>query len=344
MPITIQKSNQLKSIAILMMLCLHLFNRDYKELFQPLVFIGNQPLSYYISLFSDACVPIFAFVSGYGLYFKFRQKKQSYYSDNLTRLKKLYLNYWIIILLFPVILGLVLGFDGYPGSWFKLILNVTAIDPSYNGASWFLTTYILFVLTSGLWFTLLEKLNPIIFLLTLLIIYLIAFYFRIYNSAIFENRVFDWVHRQSALYFCTLFQFMLGAFALKFDWNDKVTRFFKQFRFKNTIILLCIAFLIAAHGVVQNFVVAPFTGLAFIFLFLQLDLRELLNKIIDFFTPHSTNIWLVHMFFYMIYFPDFIYSVKYVPLIFGLLVLVSVLSSYLIKFFEKPLSSLLFSR
>ena len=73
MEITIQKSNQLKSIAILMMLGLHLFNREYTGLFQPLIFMGAQPLSYYLSLFCDACVPIFAFVSGYGLYFKFKQ-------------------------------------------------------------------------------------------------------------------------------------------------------------------------------------------------------------------------------------------------------------------------------
>lgn len=78
MQITLQKSNQLKSIAILMMLCLHLFNRDHHGLFTPLVFIGQQPLSYYISLFSDACVPIFAFVSGNVIY-KFTNR--SYSSD-----------------------------------------------------------------------------------------------------------------------------------------------------------------------------------------------------------------------------------------------------------------------
>jgi surface polysaccharide O-acyltransferase-like enzyme len=68
MEISIQKTNQLKSVAILMMLCLHLFNQDYHGLFQPLLFVGSQPLSYYVSLFCDACVPIFAFVSGYGLF------------------------------------------------------------------------------------------------------------------------------------------------------------------------------------------------------------------------------------------------------------------------------------
>lgn len=84
MGILIQKSNQLKSIAILMMLSLHLFNRDYNGLFEPLIFVGEMPLSYYISLFSDACVPIFAFVSGYGLYNSYKNSPSSY----LKKIKK----------------------------------------------------------------------------------------------------------------------------------------------------------------------------------------------------------------------------------------------------------------
>lgn len=77
--ITLQQSNQLKSIAILMMLFLHLFNRDYKGLFEPLIFMGQNPLSYYISMFCDACVPIFAFVSGYGLYYSYINSKNLYF-------------------------------------------------------------------------------------------------------------------------------------------------------------------------------------------------------------------------------------------------------------------------
>ena len=116
--ITVQKSNQLKSIAILMMLCLHLFNREYKDLFQPIIFVGDQPLSYYISLFCDACVPIFAFVTGYGLFFKFNQSRDTFKTSNLIRIKILYINYWIILILFAVILGLIVGKNGYPGDLF----------------------------------------------------------------------------------------------------------------------------------------------------------------------------------------------------------------------------------
>src|SRR5690606_14574283 len=116
MIITVQKSNQLKAIAIMMMLLLHLFNREHAGLFVPLVFVGEQPLSYYISLFCDACVPIFAFVSGYGLYYKYTQNAKSYGKHNTGRLRNLYLTYWIILLLFAVILGFLLGSGTHPGS------------------------------------------------------------------------------------------------------------------------------------------------------------------------------------------------------------------------------------
>ncbi len=332
MEITIQKSNQLKSIAILMMLFLHLFNQDYKDLFEPIFFVGKQPLSYYISLFCDACVPIFAFVSGYGLYFKYVQNPKIYGNANNTRLKKLYINYWIILLLFAVILGFFLSKPGYPGSFLKFFLNITAISPTYNGAWWFLTVYILFVLNSAFWFQLLNKLNPYFFLIILLVVYGIAFYFRIYKDSLFENPILQWLHLQTALYFCTLMQFMLGAFALKFKWYSKISQLFVQISFKNIIVLSLIAVLVIFHGFVTNFIVAPLTALGFIFLFLQLNIPLFINNLLDFFTPHATNIWLIHMFFYMIYFKEFIYSPKYVIPIFLFLIGCCVISSYVVNF------------
>ena len=329
--ISIQKTNQLKSIAILMMLCLHLFNRDYNGLFQPLLFIGSQPLSYYISLFSDACVPIFAFVSGYGLYYSYVNSKDQYANKNKERAKKLYVRYWIILFVFVVLLGLALGKEGYPGSWQKFLLSFTGIKTFYNGAWWFFTIYILFVFTSQFWFKLLDKLNPYFYLSVLLIIYGIAFYFRIYKGNIFDNSIVHWLHTQGALYFCTLFQFMLGAFALKFQWHKKVTDALARIKYKNLFALLGIIGLIVFHGIVPNFIVAPFTALGFIFLFLQMNFGKSIEKGLDFFTPHSTNLWLVHMFFYLIYFKDLIYAPQYPLLIFGWLILWCLVASFFIN-------------
>lgn len=338
-PISVQKSNQLKSIAILMMLCLHLFNRDYVGLFQPLLFIGKQPLSYYISLFSDACVPIFAFVSGYGLYYKYVQNKNTYKKDNIQRLKKLYINYWIVLVFFAIALGLIVGKEGYPGSFSKLILNISGLDPSYNGAWWFFTTYVFFVLTSKFWFGLLDTINPYLYLLALFLVYLMAFYFRIYKTDIFDYIVLNWLHKQSALYFCTLFQFMLGVFALKFNWHHKVSTVFNHLKQGSLAAIIVIILAIVFHGIVPNFVIAPFTALVFMFMFLQIKLSVFLNRSLDYFKPHSTNIWLIHMFFYMIYFSDFIYSFQYVPLIFFVLLGMCLLSSSVVNFINQKIAA-----
>lgn len=323
-----------------MMLFLHLFNRDYKGLFEPLLFIGKQPLTYYISLFCDACVPIFAFVSGYGLYYKYMQNNTVFVKDNFTRLKKLYLNYWIIILIFPVIIGLLIDFSGYPGSWGRLLLNFSGINPNYNGAWWFFTVYVLFVLTSKFWFSILNKLNPILSIILLFAIYLIAFYFRVYRANLSENSFLNYLQNQTAFFFCTLFQFMLGAFALKYKWNQVISKYFWNLKFKNVIIVGIISLLVLFHVVIPNFIVAPFTALGFIFLYCQLNLSETIQKIIDFFTPHSTNLWLIHMFFYLIFFPTFIYSFKYPVIIFSVLVLICVLCSFVINFINKKIQKI----
>lgn len=331
MKITLQQSNHLKAIAILMMLCLHLFNRDYTNLFQPLLFIGKQPLSYYISIFSDACVPIFAFVSGYGLFYKFQNDKTTYLKGNIARIKKLYINYWIVLVVFAVALGLILNKDGYPGSYQTFLLNISGVNPSYNGAWWFFTTYILFVITSKFWFTIINKIHPLVYLGILLIIYLVAFYFRVYQTNLFSNSILNYLQTQTALYFCTLFQFMLGAFVLKWNISGKIQNKLNNLKFKNLIGFFLIAGLIIMHGIIPNFIVAPFTGLFFILIYSQLDLPNYVNKSLDFLTPHATNMWLIHMFFYMIYFPEFIYSFKYPLVIYSVLVILCILSSSIVN-------------
>jgi hypothetical protein len=273
MPITFQKSNQLKSIAILMMLVLHLFNRDYKGLLSPLLFL----------------------------------------------------------ILFVVVLGWLLGKEGYPGTWQQFLLTFTGVQAYYNGAWWYFTIYILFIFTSRFWFGLLEKVNPYFYLGLLFLIYFIAFYFRIYKPTIFEYPVLQWLHTQGALYFCTLFQFMLGAFALKYHWHGKVSAWFDRIGYSNLIGITGIILLIIIHGLIPNFVIAPFTALGFIFLFLQINWGRSIDKALDFFTPHSTNLWLVHMFFYLVYFKEIIYAPQYPVFIFGWLVLWCLIASYLVN-------------
>ncbi|MEJ2900621.1 acyltransferase [Acinetobacter sp. NS-4] len=334
MEITIKQSNHLKSIAILMMLFLHLFNTlDYEGLFTPLIYIGEKPLVFYLSLFSDACVPIFAFVSGFGLYYKYKQNREKYnLRSNVKRIYSLYKIYWIILFIFVLGLGLFMQVDGYPGDLSKFLLAFSGLTASsYNGAAWFFTIYVLFVIFSKPIFQILDRFPKSVFI-SLLALYFVAFYFRVYKADIFNNAVLHWLHTNLALFGTTLFQFLLGAYTLKYSWKEKVSIFFEKIPLRNVSANIGIIGLILFHAYIPNFIVAPITGLGFILLFTQMNLPKFIENILDFLTPHATNIWLAHMFFYLIFFRDFIYSPKYVIPIFVLLVICCVVTSYVVNF------------
>lgn len=332
MEISVRQSNQLKAIAILFMLMLHLFNTlNYQNLFTPLAFAGEKPLIYYVSLFGDSCVPMFCFVSGYGLFYKYTKKPETYLRDNMTRLKKIYINYWVILLLFVVGLGLFLGKADFVGPWTRVLFNATGIINSYNGAWWFLFIYILLVLTSPLSFRWVSKSNPYIILAVCTILYAIAFYFRVYRTSTSGYAIVSWLHNEAALFGTSFLPFITGAVSLSMKWQTNLTLKLQQVKYKSLLCVAGIIALVVLHAVIPNFIIAPFLAIPFIFLFLQVRWPEWINSVLDFLAPHATNMWLVHMFFYKLYFEQFVYSFKYVPVIFLVLVLCSVASSYVIN-------------
>lgn len=316
-----------------MMLCLHLFNRDYKGLYEPLVFVGNQPLAFYVSYFCDVCVPIFAFVSGYGLYFKYQQNKVNYNKGNLKRLKKLYLNLWVVIVLFPITLGFLFQKEEFLISFTKLFFNITAIQVSYSSIWWYFTTYVLIVMSSPILFYATKKYNSYLILLLSFIIYGIAFYFRVYRTDIFDNDFLRWIHFQGSRYGLVQFEFLLGALAFKENWNHQFSILCSKIRYRNITVVLLIILLIASRAIIPNFFVSPFSAIAFIMLWNQLSINGWLAKGLDFLAPHATNIWLCHSFFYVSFFKNFIYGPDIPVLIFLLLLLCSLISSYIINFF-----------
>lgn len=332
MEITVKQSNQLKAVAILFMLFLHLFNTlNFQGLFTPLVFIGEKPLVYYLSLFGDTCVPVFCFVSGYGLYYKYTKKHETYLKDNMTRLKKIYLNYWVILLLFVVGLGLALGQTEFVGSWTRVLFNASGIINSYNGAWWFLLIYILLVLTSPLSFHWVSRSNPYLILGVSTVLYIIAFYFRVYRPSTSEYATVQWLHNEASLFGTSFLPFITGAVSLSMKWQTNLTVKLQHIKYRSLLCIVGIIGLVILHALVPNFIIAPFLAIPFIFLFLQVKWPGWVNSLLDFMAPHATNMWLVHMFFYITYFHDFIFGFRYIPLIFLALVTCSIASSFIIN-------------
>lgn len=339
MELTKEQIKITKGIAILFMLLLHLFcTKTYDGLYDPILFIGNIPLVYYLALFGDCCVAIYCFCSGYGLLISYENNEQKYFKNNIIRILKLYINYWIILFLFVNLLGTIMGQgDNYPGYFKKFILTFTGVSPAYNGAWWFFTTYIILVLVSSTLNRFIIKYNNILILVLSFVFYVIGYIQRIKVVLVFDNEILNWFIRQLALFGTSQFPFIIGVIFGHNKIYSKLYNMINHKKYKNILGLLVIILMIVAHGFVETLFVAVFTGIVFICIFNLMDKPKWINKLLSFLGNHSTNMWLTHMFFYMIYFKELVFKPKYSLLIFLWLVILCLISSYIINFIYNPI-------
>ena len=255
MELTKKQVDITKGTAILFMLLLHLFcTKEYTGLFTPLIIIKEIPLIYYFALFGDMCVAIYCFCSGYGLMIGYKNNKEIYFRKNMTRILKLYINFWIILFLFVVVLGPIMNkSDIYPGSIKAFILTFTAIDPAYNGAWWFLTTYIILVLFSPYINKIVEKCNVNIILILSFVIYFIGYIQRIMVPIHTNNEIINYILRQAALFGTSQFPYIVGVIFADKKFYSKISNIFNKFKFKNMFAMFLILMMIVAHGIVQSY-------------------------------------------------------------------------------------------
>lgn len=144
--------------------------------------------------------------------------------------------------------------------------------------------------------------------------------------------MFSWIVRQVALWGTSQFPFIIGAVFLKENIYSKIYNISYKLKYKNLLGVFTIIVMIIAHGIIETLFVAVFTGVIFICAFNIIDKPKWVNNLLDYLGNHSTNMWLIHMFFYMIYFKDLVYGAKYSVLIFVWLVVLCILSSYVVNF------------
>lgn len=102
------ETKRLQGIAILFMLGLHLFNRsEITNYYDVRIYLGGGvPLLTVISYIFDACVPLYLFCSGYGLYIS--ERSGSNMQKRFQRVFKLLFRFWIVMILICCV-GFVLG-------------------------------------------------------------------------------------------------------------------------------------------------------------------------------------------------------------------------------------------
>lgn len=101
--------------------------------------------------------------------------------------------------------------ETYPGNIKTFLLTFTAIDPSYNGAWWFLTTYIILVFLSPYINKVIIKYNPLLIAVISFMIYFIAYIQRIMVPIVSDSQVISYILRQAALFGTYQFPYIVGA-------------------------------------------------------------------------------------------------------------------------------------
>ena len=326
---TKEQTNILKGIAILMMLFLHLFNgSNLTDVCEPLLFIGSTPL---VHIISKACNPvgIFLMLSGYGLSYTYFRGKLSFNGQE-HRLFKLYIHYWIILLIF-VSIGSFVRPEKYPGSLSDIIMNFTSISNSYNSETWFLFAYALLSLTSIWIFKCIDKLGCVKSIIITWILYMISCY--ITSRYIAVNKAYTEWYTYIITYFNVLFSFVIGAvFHRQVEKGKGSIPFLHSHKLTTFAILMT---LIIINFFISSAATSYLFEFSYIFLLLHLTFNGITKRFLIAMGKQSMVMWLTHSFFCYHIFHDFIYGFKYPIVIYVVLIVISYVVSLPISYLSK---------
>lgn len=323
--ITKNKSLGIKFIAVLLMIMLHTFafpdrisNVEYTSIF----ILNGLPIEYYIGRLGSICVGMFTFLSGYGLYISYSRNIN--YKGIFKRIYNIYLNYWIVFLIF-IPIGIVM--NRYSVDMKELLLNFIGLKDTYNGEWWFLRLYIMLLLLYPILIKIINKYNKnsIIILSFLIniggygltkITYIIGI-----NSVIISSIV---------LVLGGQFLFILGIIVAKyglFDWLKiklKFSRLMGIVSLIGIILIMLVTVDVLVIGEVLKLIFIPI----FIFI-LAIVINK--NSKLAILGKHSTNMWLTHSFFCYYLFQKFTFASKYSILILAQQVIVTIIISIMIN-------------
>lgn len=323
------KTTELKGIAIFMMLFLHLFNQSqHVDLCTTAgITVGGEPLVLFLSRGMYPVVSMYLFLSGYGLYYNYRNQNRG---GNFRRIIRLYIVYWTSILLFGG-LGCLLRPDIYPGTLADIVGNLTGWKTNYNFEAWFLFPYVLLALSSRWVFRILDRygigvsaaLSGLAFLAS-------GYLISQYHADFFHRPENRWIYHIT-LYANTLFAFLLGGIFCKLSDRDFQERIFFRFVTSGYFVWPLILLLFIIECVIKKLAFSPVFVVLFVPLFVHAPLGRGLEKFLSLLGKYSTGMWLVHSYFCYYLFHEFIYGFRYPIVILVVLLLLSFSAAYVVQ-------------
>ncbi|MDE5987100.1 MAG: hypothetical protein K2H16_07490 [Prevotella sp.] len=331
-------SIQLKGIAILLMLWLHLFSSyDMTAYYTSTVcWINGDPLPYALRKLGAMCVPMYAFLGGIGLTATYTNSKTGKI-QTWRRVSRLYTNLWAVLLLFYP-MGATLNPELFLTSPADIIQNAIGLKYSFNGAWWFLLPYALIILASN---TVISHMlragtrKETLYLLLSIAGWLMA-YMAMDQHISTGTDIADSLLTTALNTLTIFFPFLSGVSMRK---HSIVTKLKKRLsdgkkngkKTSSLLLLLATALAFVKLCIGGSGMINPWFAIAFIMLYAVSPHPRWVEKTATFFGRHSTNMWLTHNFFFFHIFGYAIYRLEYPLLIYAALILLSLLSSAAVR-------------
>jgi peptidoglycan/LPS O-acetylase OafA/YrhL len=281
-------------------------------------------LEFYLGNFGNICVSMFVFLSGYGMFSGYVRSQQNSWRYSIGKIVSFYLTYWLYFLIF-VPIGLIFFKNEtlwnsseirYSTDLFTLLTGFLGWSARYNSEWWFVRMFVSILLCLSPIYLMLGKYNPL--LLGVISISLFSIAWALY---------IDYAGIYGFVFWQISFAVGILCASLKF-FNSTFIEYFAGFRIiwlYSIAIVFCI--LRTRFGAKIDF--------SFIPIFVYLLVRTIewcrLVKLFSFIGEYSFPIWLIHSFFCYYYFQSFIYAPRWSPLVFLLLMSVSLLFAICIE-------------
>ena len=342
MELTKRDTQMAKGMAVLGMVMLHLFCRQSNLPYTPLIWCGELPLIYFLGLFGDLCVPVFCFCSGYAHYLMADAQKDAYPRRIPGKILRFLSNYWIVVVLFALVALLFGTSKQIPGSLGDFAANMLLVSNSYNGAWWFVTTYLILLVLSPVLAAMTRRHNGLLVMAGSFVLYFIAYIFRFKYALELPHPVLRWLWNQLVLLGTSQLAYLAGMTCRKYGVIGTLREYVRiRAVLRRSVVFLLPMAAFAGHCVVQSVFVAPFTAAAALVGLFLAKLPRWAEQAFLVLGKHSTNIWLVHMFFYAEPFRDLVFCAEYPLLILGLMLLLCFPTAMVLDFVYRPVSALL---
>lgn len=331
--------------AILMMVIVHLFAKKGADVYgSPLIWVKpDVPLVYYLGFLGGICLPFYCFCTGYALFVQFSNMElKQYLKKTYFRLIIFLIRFWVICIIFSIV-GII--FDQYgevPGNIYRFLGNFFLLEHTYNGAWWFASTYTVFILISPLFLKLVKKAHSRVLFILFAIIFCAYYICNMIDLFVTSSEDYYWkgflLRKISDLWYVSFF-YVVGMLFAKEKIISRIRQWLDRVAGEKRKVYLFVVVIVTTLAVcVIELTVSMYFFSIFYFICFHLWKKpDKIEKFFLFFGKHSTNIWLIHMFFYLFIFKDLVFVVKYPVFVFTFMLGLSLACSYIVEFIIKLL-------